>query len=134
MGNFTILRDFDLIVFSQTTNSDRAKYFYGEVLGLKFQGEDPFAFSFSTGQIVLGVQKSFQETPQSPFTRFGWVVPDIGASVRELSKKGVIFEQQRGVPQDDLGIWTVRGGAKVAWFKDPDGNVLSLTQYPPDSN
>ena len=127
-----MLGDSDVIVFSQTTNSDRAKSFYGEVLGLKFQGEDPFALSFSTGRILLRVQKAFQTIPQSPFTRFGWVVPDIRAMVQALSKKGVIFERQRGVPQDELGIWTVPDGAQVAWFKDPDGNLLSLTQYPPD--
>ena len=129
-----MLGDSEVIVFSQTTNSDRAKDFYGEVLGLKFQQEDPFALSFSTGNILLRVQKAFQPIPQSPFTRFGWVVPDIRAEVQALSKKGVTFERQRGVPQDELGIWTVPNGAKVAWFKDPDGNVLSLTQYPPDSD
>jgi len=123
-----MLGDSEIIVFSQTTNSERAKSFYGEVLGLRFRGEDPFALSFSMGHIVLRVQKT-SHIPASFFTRFGWVVPDINAAVQELSKKGVVFDKQRGVPQDDLGIWTVPDGTKVAWFKDPDGNVLSLTQF-----
>jgi len=126
-----MLSDYDVIVFCQTTNADRAKSFYGGVLELKFRGEDPFALTFSTGPILLRVQKAFGSVPESPFTRFGWVVPDIKAAVQELTRKGVVFERQRGVPQDDLGIWTVPDGAKVAWFKDPDGNVLSVTQYPP---
>jgi catechol 2,3-dioxygenase-like lactoylglutathione lyase family enzyme len=126
-----MLSEAAVIVVCQTRNSERAKSFYRDVLGLKFRGEDPFALSFSTGLIVLRVQKAFQEIPPSPFTRFGWVVPDITTAVQELSQKGVVFERQRGVPQDELGIWTVPDGARVAWFKDPDGNVLSLTQYPP---
>ena len=56
---------------------------------------------------------------------------DINAAVRELSHKGVVFERYTGMPQDDVGVWTTPDGAKVAWFKDPDGNVLSLTQWPP---
>lgn len=124
-----MLGDSEVIVFSQTTDPERAKSFYGKVLGLKFQGEDPFALSFSMGHLMLRVQKT-SHIPASFFTRFGWIVPNINATVHELSEKGVVFDKQRGVPQDELGIWTVPDGTKVAWFKDPDGNVLSLTQFP----
>ncbi len=125
-----MLSDGDMIVFCQTNDADRAKSFYENILGLKFLGEDPFALSFSAGPVLLRVQKTRLEIPQTPLTRFGWVVSDIKAAVQDFSSKGVVFERQRGVVQDDLGIWSVPGGGHVAWFKDPDGNVLSLTQRP----
>jgi predicted enzyme related to lactoylglutathione lyase len=58
----------------------------------------------------------------------GWVVDDIAARVRELSARGVEFQRYGAVQQDELGVWRSPSGARVAWFKDPDGNTLSLTQ------
>lgn len=127
----TMLRDSEVILFCQTTNGERARAFYGDTLGLKFQGEDPFALAFSTGGVLLRVQKMRTEYSPLDWTRFGWQVSDIVASVKELARRGVTFERRPGVVQDELGIWTVPGdGTKVAWFKDPDGNLLSLTQFP----
>lgn len=123
-----------VIVFCQTTNAERARTFYGDVLGLKFQAEDPFALAFLARGILLRIQKMRTEYSPLPWTRFGWTVPDIVAAVQQLSKRGVTFERRQGVAQDELGIWTVPDGTKVAWFKDPDGNLLSLTQFPSNSD
>jgi hypothetical protein len=71
-----------------------------------------------------------QLTP-APFTVLGWLVPDIGAAVTEFTNRGVAFQRYDGVDHDDLGAWTAPGGARVAWFRDPDGNALLLTEPPP---
>ena len=67
-------------------------------------------------------------TPQ-PFTVLGWAVRDIAQTVRELAARGVAFHRYGFMQQDDLGIWSAPSGARVAWFPDPDGNTLSLTQF-----
>jgi predicted enzyme related to lactoylglutathione lyase len=78
---------------------------------------------------MLRVQK-VKEVPEAKYTTLGWNVPDIEAKVNELEKAGVQFERYGFPGQDEKGIWTVPGGAaKVAWFKDPDGNILSLAQF-----
>ena len=124
-----MLDDCEVIAFTQTTEPDRAKTFYRDVLGLKFQQDTPFALVFQAGGITLRVQKVREFSPL-PFTALGWRVRDMSAAVSELSQRGVVFERFSGMPQDDAGVWTTPDGAKVAWFKDPDGNVLSLTQWP----
>lgn len=125
-----MLGEYELIVFAQTTRPEQARAFYAEILGLKFQSEDPFAFSFLAERTLIRIQKMRAEYSPLQWTRFGWKVPDIEASVKQLKSKGVAFERMKGVPQDESGIWTVPDGTKVCWFKDPDGNVLSLTQFP----
>ena len=125
-----MLGECEVIAFTQTIQPDRAKAFYREILGLRFQEESPFALVFMAGRTMLRVQKVREFSPL-PFTALGWRVSDIAAVGEELSKRGVVFERYAGMPQDDAGIWTTPDGAKVAWFKDPDGNVLSLTQWPP---
>ena len=123
------LGKFDLMAFTPTIDATRAVEFYRDTLGLPLISQDPFAAVFDAHGInlrVTPVPKPF--TPQ-PFTALGWKVPDITLSVKELAAAGVNFE--RYIPdQDELGIWAAPGGAKVAWFKDPDGNILSLTQFP----
>jgi hypothetical protein len=79
------------------------------------------------------VQKVREFTPL-PGTVLGWRVPDIHAAVQALSGRQVSFERYDGMAQDALGVWLAPGGAKVAWFKDPDGNTLSLTEFPPDQS
>jgi predicted enzyme related to lactoylglutathione lyase len=125
----TMLEDCEVIAFTQTTQPERAKVFYGEVLGLRFQNESIFAVVFSAGGTMLRVQKVRELSPL-PFTALGWRVPDIAAANHELAKRGVVFDRYKGMPQDDAGIWTTPDGGKVCWFKDPDGNVLSLTEFP----
>jgi hypothetical protein len=99
-------------------------------LGLRLLADEPYALVFDTNGTMLRVQKVQQVTP-APYTALGWEVPDIYATVRELSKKHVAFERISipGSSQDELGVWTADDGTKVAWFKDPDGNTLSLTQF-----
>ncbi len=123
-----MLGDNEIVAFVATTQPEKAKTFYSEVLGLKLMEDARFAIVFSAGGTTLRIQKVREFTPL-PFTTLGWKVADIGATVEKLSKKGVRFERYPGLRQDDTGIWTTPGGmAKVCWFKDPDGNTLSLTQ------
>lgn len=84
---------------------------------------------FKLADTILRVSKVQELTPQ-PFTVLGWEVPDIAETMGQLHRRGVEFERYAYFFQDEVGIWTAPGGAKVAWFKDPDGNLLSLTQNP----
>lgn len=117
-----------LMAFIATTDARRAKAFYGDVLGLRLVSDEEFALVFDAQGTMLRVQKTDKVTPH-PFTALGWEVPDIAASIRALTARHVKFERFPGMGQDDLGIWTTPGGSKVAWFKDPEGHVLSLTQF-----
>jgi catechol 2,3-dioxygenase-like lactoylglutathione lyase family enzyme len=117
-----------LIGFVATQNSARAREFYAEILGLKLISEDPFALVFDICGTMLRVQK-VQEVIPAKYTALGWEVSDIAAVVKELDKRGVRFERYEGLSQDALAVWTSPSGAKVAWFKDPDGNTLSLSQF-----
>ncbi|HEX7578060.1 MAG TPA: VOC family protein [Verrucomicrobiae bacterium] len=117
-----------IIGFAATRNSASARKFYEETLGLVFISEDPFAVVFDVNGTMLRVQK-VQELMPAHHTVLGWEVHDIRAEIEALTKKGVRFEHFDGLPQDESGIWTSPSGGKVAWFKDPDGNTLSLTQF-----
>jgi catechol 2,3-dioxygenase-like lactoylglutathione lyase family enzyme len=119
----------DLITFLQTTHPEKAKAFYGDVLGLTLVEDSPFAIVFRSGRTSLRIQKVQSFSPL-PFTSLGWQVPDIRAAAQQLVAKGVLFERHEGMKQDDLGIWLSPGGSQICWFKDPDGNTLSLTQLP----
>jgi catechol 2,3-dioxygenase-like lactoylglutathione lyase family enzyme len=116
-----------IVAFVGTLNSARAKQFYQGTLGLKLVSEDNFALTFDVQGTMLRVSTVPKLTPAG-FTVLGWQVEDIAAAVRDLQKAGVKFERY-DFPQDELGIWSAPGGAKVAWFKDPDGNILSLSQH-----
>lgn len=118
-----------VIAFIGTTMPDAAKAFYGDVLGLRLIEDGPFALEFDAGGTTLRVQKVQTLAPHA-HTSLGWSVADIQATVEGLVRKGVSFERHSGLPQDRLGIWKSPSGAQVAWFKDPDGNTLSLTQFP----
>jgi len=109
------------------TDAARSKTFYADKLGLNFISEDPFALVFDANGNVLRLTKMKEFTPQR-FTILGWEVPDIEAAVRQLMANGVKFERYEFVKQDELGIWTAPGGTRVAWFLDPDGNNLSVSQ------
>lgn len=116
------------MAFSATTDAARALAFYRDQLGLRLVSDEPHAVVFDAGGTMLRVQR-VKEIRQAQYTALGWQVPDIAAKVDELEKAGVKFERYGLPDQDDKGIWTAPGGAKVAWFKDPDGNILSLTQF-----
>jgi catechol 2,3-dioxygenase-like lactoylglutathione lyase family enzyme len=117
------------IAFLATMESERAKSFYRDVLGLTLIEDSPFALVFDSGGVMLRIQKVTDLAP-SPYTALGWDVEDIGGVIRALIQRGVRFERFARLEQDGFGIWTSPSGAKVAWFKDPDGNALSLTQFP----
>ena len=117
-----------LKTFVPTTDAKRAKDFYKNILGLKFLSQDAYALEFDANGTLLRIAIVPVLTPH-PFTVLGWDVDDIASLVRSLNKKDVFCERYSFMEQDALGIWTSPSGAKVAWFKDPDGNILSLTQY-----
>ena len=123
----SILGTSDLMAFVPTQNPTEAKNFYENVLGLKLVEDQPFAIVFDANGTMLRVTKVEKFTP-APYTVLGWVVPDIVNTVNSLKQKGIICEQYEGFGQDTLGIWSSPNGAKIAWFKDPDGNTLSVTQ------
>lgn len=116
-----------LVAFVATLDPVRAKEFYGKVLGLRLTSEDNFALVFDANGTSLRVSVVRQLVPAG-YTVLGWLVPNIEQAVRELTARSVQFQRFDGLQQDDLGIWSAPGGAKVAWFRDPDGNTLSLTQ------
>lgn len=98
-------------------------------MGLRSIGDDPFALVFDAHGATLRVTKLPEFTP-ARHTVLGWSVADIRVEIDDLNRKGVVFERYEGLTQDAAGIWTSPSGAKVAWFKDPGGNVLSLTESP----
>lgn len=118
----------NLIAFVPITDHDAARSFYEGVLGLRFVHNDGFASVFDANGIMVRMSKVPEFKP-FPFTLLGWEVPDIAAAVTTLEPRGVHFERFGFFEQDALGVWTAPSGDKVAWFKDPDGNLLSVSQH-----
>ena len=130
MTKHTGLSNYNIIGFVTIIDVDRAKSFYGDTLGLRLVSEEPpFALVFDANGIMLrlGIGK---QLPQASGTVLGWQVPDIKSVVHALGAAGVQFERYGFLEQDDSGIWTTPTGARVAWFKDPDGNTLSVSEHP----
>jgi catechol 2,3-dioxygenase-like lactoylglutathione lyase family enzyme len=123
-----MLNSSNVVAFVATSKPESAKGFYEQTLGLRLILDDAFAIVFDANGVMLRVQKVQEHTPP-PYTVLGWDVADIHASVKELSGRGVSCERYEWLEQDDAGVWTALSGAKIAWFKDPDGNTLSLTQF-----
>lgn len=117
-----------MVGFVPCTDSARARAFYEDTLGMALRKDDGFALVFGVGDRMLRVVKVGEFTPQ-PFTVLGWDVPDIAAAVAELAAKGIEFLRFPHFDQDADGIWTAPSGDKVAWFHDPDGNVLSVSSH-----
>lgn len=117
-----------LIAFSATTDPGAALAFYRDVLGLALIADEPHAIVFDAHGTMLRIQKANQHTP-APHTLLGWRVTDIAETIRGLVARGVVFVRYGFMPQDAAGVWTAPGGARIAWFKDPDGNLLSLTAF-----
>jgi catechol 2,3-dioxygenase-like lactoylglutathione lyase family enzyme len=116
-----------IMTFVGVSDVDKARTFYRDTLGLTLLSEDGFALAFDVGGIMLRVTPVQEVNPQ-PHTVLGWQVMDALATVRALASAGVRFERYPHVQQDEDGVWTAPGGAKIAWFKDPDGNLLSIAQ------
>ena len=119
-----------IVAFVPSRDPRKARSFYEDLLGLRVVSQDQFALVLDANGITLRVANvsSLPEFKPAPFTILGWQVPDIKTVVLGLQARGVKFERYDGMKQDKLGIWAAPGGGKVAWFKDPDGNVLSVTQ------
>jgi len=127
--NEAMLNTKDVIAFIPTTNADKSKSFYQDKLGLRFVSDDKFAIVFDANGTMLRIARVPKYEP-APFTILGWQVTEIAKVVSNLKKQGVKFEIFDGLGQNELGIWTAPGGAaKVAWFKDPDGNILSVSEH-----
>jgi catechol 2,3-dioxygenase-like lactoylglutathione lyase family enzyme len=118
----------DLIAFIAAADLDVARDFYAESLGLKLIDESGFACVFEAHGTMVRVTLVAGHLP-ADHTVLGWRSHDISEEVRALTSHGVEFVRYPAVEQDDLGIWTAPGGDRIAWFTDPDGNVLSLTQF-----
>lgn len=117
-----------LIAFIPTRDAARARRFYEDLLGLRFVSDDAFALIMDANGPMIRIARVGEFTP-APFTILGWHVADIHKEVAELSSKGLTFARYPHVAQGADGVWTAPGGAKVAWFLDPDGNTLSLSQH-----
>jgi catechol 2,3-dioxygenase-like lactoylglutathione lyase family enzyme len=117
-----------VIGFVPTQDSAKAREFYEGKLGFQFVSDDPFALVMRSGETMIRVSKAKDFTP-APYTILGWEVKDIEAVVRWLTSRGVVFEKYPFVQDQELGIWNAPSGDRVAWFKDPDGNVLSVSQH-----
>lgn len=123
------LSDQSMIGFVATSDAERAKRFYRDRLGLTLLSEElPFALVFDAHGTMLRVT-IVKQVAAAGYTVLGWQVPDIAAAAEALSQAGVRFERYPGMPQDERGIWSSPSGACVAWFKDPDGNTLSISQH-----
>jgi catechol 2,3-dioxygenase-like lactoylglutathione lyase family enzyme len=122
-----MLSSHPIVAFAATEDPVRAKAFYQDALGLRLLSEDPFALVFDACGTMLRVTP-VKKVAVAGYTVLGWHVPDIVETATGLKKAGVVFQRYPGLQQDELGVWSAPGGTKVAWFKDPDGNTLSLSQ------
>ncbi len=116
------------VSFIATDQPEAAQGFYSDVIGLELREATPFALVFCDGSHVLRVQIVSDLEPVQ-YTVHGWTVLNIAEEIGVLSKKGVRFQRFEHLDQDALGIWTTPDGNKIAWFKDPSGNILSLTEH-----
>ena len=118
------------VILIPTVKKDDAKAFYETTLGLTFKSDDGFALVFDTGGVMFRVTPVQGFTPHE-FSVLGWEVDDLSATATGLVSRGVKFEiyDFPWMTQDDQGVWAAPDGTKVAWFKDPDGNLLSISQH-----
>lgn len=124
-----MLNDAQPVCFVLTADMARARSFYSDTLGLTETGADPYAVSYDLAGTMLRLTKVDSHTA-SPHTVLGWHVVDLAATIDALMAKGVVFAIYEGFDQDMRGVWTDPGsGTRIAWFHDPEGNNLSLTQF-----
>ena len=122
-----MLTTFPINGFVRITDPERARRFYEQTLGLAFEYDNPYVTVFRSGNAQIIAQKVKEFVPVAA-TVLGWEVKGIEEVVSDLRKAGVVFEKFEFMDQDELGIWTSPAG-KVAWFKDPDGNLLSVSEH-----
>ena len=122
-----MLTDAHLVALVATTDLERSRAFYGDVLGLHHVETTPYADVYDATGAILRVTLVQRVVP-APYTVLGWVVGDLDTTMDALGGRGVDFARFDGVDQDSAGVWTAPGGARIVWFRDPDGNLLSLTE------
>ncbi|QKT07191.1 VOC family protein [Gordonia sp. X0973] len=118
-------RDAKQVGFVGVSDLDAAQRFYGDVVGLPLEDARPFALVHDGEHAQLRITL-VDDVRAAPYTVAGWAVADIEAEIDRLATAGVVFRRYDGMDQDERGIWTAPGGARIAWFGDPDGNTLSL--------
>jgi catechol 2,3-dioxygenase-like lactoylglutathione lyase family enzyme len=123
-----MLQASEVIAFAASADLRQARAFYEQVLGLRVVEQNDFACVFDANGTMLRVT-AVAEVARPGYTVLGWRVADIAATVHRLTERGVVFLRYDGLDQDQNGVWTAPGGDMIAWFTDPDGNVLSLTQF-----
>jgi catechol 2,3-dioxygenase-like lactoylglutathione lyase family enzyme len=117
-----------VIGFIPTRDAARARTFFEQTLGLRFVSDDSFALVFDANGTTIRVARVPEFTP-FPFTLLGWEVTGIEQIAAQMTARGVQFNRYDFLDQDATGIWTAPNGVKVAWFTDPDGNILSISQH-----
>jgi catechol 2,3-dioxygenase-like lactoylglutathione lyase family enzyme len=123
-----MLRQNKLLGFALVTDTKRSRKFYEDVLGLKFKSEDQFALVMETDTNMIRLSPVKDHTP-AQHTVLGWEVKGIEKVAIFLRERGIVFEKYPWIEPNELGIWNSPSGDKVAWFKDPDGNVISISQH-----
>jgi len=116
------------VAFVPSTDLNRSRRFYEEVLGFPVAGQDSFAVALDAGPVTIRLTNVGDEFNVQPFTVVGWEVGDIEAEIADLVNRGVRFLRVGTMQQDEAGVWAAPDGTRVAWFQDPDGNTLSLSQ------
>ena len=122
-----MLSEATVIALIPTSDAARARTFYEDTLGVRFVADEPYALVFDVNGAMLRIAKRSEVTPAA-YSVLGWTVTDIVSVVEGVVERGIEFERYPGMDQDKLAIWD-SGSARVAWFKDPDGNLLSVTQF-----
>jgi catechol 2,3-dioxygenase-like lactoylglutathione lyase family enzyme len=117
-----------MVGFIPTTDYEKSRAFYQTKLGLEFESLDQYALVMSVGGHKIRIAKVPNFTPLQG-TVLGWEVDDIVAVATWLANRGVVFEKFPFAQDKEFGIWTPPNGDRVAWFKDPDGNILSIAQH-----
>ncbi len=117
-----------IVAFVGVSDLDQAQAFYGATLGLRLTDERPYALVADVSGTMLRITQ-VDTVVAAQYTVLGWDVPDIEVAVDDLARRGVTFLSFDGMAQDERGVWTAPGVSRVAWFRDPDGNTLSLTEF-----
>jgi catechol 2,3-dioxygenase-like lactoylglutathione lyase family enzyme len=121
----------ELVAFIPSRDLERSRQFYVETLGLGFASQDSFALVLDAHGTTIRVTdvSNVEGYTTAPFTTLGWKVDNAEEAVRSLASRGVVFQRYHGLRQDEHAIWNAPGGTRVAWFHDPDGNTLSITEH-----
>ncbi len=121
----------ELVAFIPSRDLEKSREFYVDVLGLGFASQDSFALVLDAHGTMVRITdvSNVEGYASAPFTILGWRVENVEETVRSLVDRGVVFQRFHGLRQDEHAIWTAPGGSRVAWFHDPDANVLSITEH-----